>query len=104
MYGKCLGSHVDSLPPEQPLRGEVLRMLVPASDMHASQHGRCVDDGHVVAGDEFLVPVVHLPSAWEVGGAIEPENAEVDVAWVSSADFEDVGDAENGGRILLRGV
>ncbi len=102
MYGKRLGSYVDSLPPKEPLRGRFLRMLVPASNMHASEHGRCVDDGHMVADDEFLIPVVRLPSAWEAGGVIEPEDAEVDVARIFGADFEDAGDAEGGVRVLLR--
>ncbi len=70
----------------------------------STDNRRCVDNGHIVTGNQFLAAMIALFAVKEVGGSVKPEDAEVDVSWAVSADFEDAGDPEAGVGVVGVGV
>lgn len=48
--------------------------------------------------------MVRLLTIREIGGSVEPEDAEVDVSWAVGSDFEDAGNPETGAGVVGVGV
>ena len=100
--------HVVRLPPERTGRRQrlVRFFFAPVGHVRVADNALSVDDGHGVRGEEFAGGVMGLVTEprGELGGLVEPEEADVDLQGGDmGADFEDEGGAKGRGGEVVSG-
>lgn len=105
-WAQRLRLDVVRLPPEKTRGRHGLVRFAPVRHGRPAGHGRCVDDGHGVGGQELVAALVGVAErGGKLRGSVEPEDPDRDSAGrFVAADLEDVGGPEGGvGEVVAGG-
>lgn len=104
-YTQDLRLNIVPLSPKQTRSRHGLVLLVPVRHAHPAGHGRGIDDGHGVGGQELAAAVVGVAEGGgKLRGFEEPEDPDEDRArGFVAADFEHVSGPEGGSGQIVPG-